>query len=400
MSDQCAEMSNQSAEMSNQSAEMSNQSAKMSDQGACVMPNRDGDDNLEAVDSRGREVEQRPADANDNLEVVGSRGRKVKQRPTYHDSGSFSDSSREDYKLVHARIIALRHDEPSRYLGFQADDPDSWRLSSTLGDFSASQLLPIVRDPNATGVLSLPYFSPVGPMVWKGIKMALTNPTPWANERLDDQRTVVVKNLIVLYQLANAMQDCLSREDRTPGRIQAGLVWKAIQLLWNVCAEDTAPGSTAYLTYQMYNSLRETRQLEIEDRLVHMDAAAVAAEAEGDKERNGQLHLLLALVDEAKRFERAGGVEYGISGGSFPRHLSMRMSTFDALLVYNKKKLFEDMWAAAAGPKDWNCASPRPPPSWHTHAIVPLLVADLSCQPTGRNTRKSSPTIAERPPGP
>ncbi len=188
--------------------------------------------------------------------------------------------------------------------------------------------------------LSLPHFAPIDIFVGPEVVEALRSRT-WSRKR-DDDKTVLTKNLIALYQLINSLQDCYPDNDDVA---ETREFWDHVQKLWCVdAAQDWLLAiknqlNVALTVVNTFNQRRERYQLAVEDR---MDKA---------REPEGPLiPLLLQLIHENMRFARTRK----------PAHVMPRLSMVEVLDIRTKawativqdvggcrKKLFEEMWASS-----------------------------------------------------
>jgi len=195
--------------------------------------------------------------------------------------------------------------------------------------------------------LSIPFFARIDlDGVDVDLLSGLRSRDHWAS-RDDSDEQAVVKNLIVLFQIINSVQDCWPgiqpvecAYTETVNRAEALSVWITIQRAWRVChwidSLSTKPrDNVAREAWKLFSQAREEQQSRVEDRLLVVDEPT-----------DPLVLFLLRLIHEDQRFRRTRVPTYR-STVHFDQNLyrlAWRWSTFDMVAKKAFKSLFDKMW--------------------------------------------------------
>lgn len=183
--------------------------------------------------------------------------------------------------------------------------------------------------------LALPRFTLVAGAVPTEVARCLSTRTLWGDSE-DSETTVVVKNLVVLFQLVNHYQDCWPQSDDDTGT-GARFLWGEIYRSWTG-NNHTGGTNIAELAVGIFTHARYVYLLEVESHVDHIMEPACPLFA-----------LLLKLVQEAMSFGKTGKPAHSLlPQGSLSARRVHRAITFNRLVQRDRDSLFAHMWPAVS----------------------------------------------------
>ena len=197
------------------------------------------------------------------------------------------------------------------------------------------------RDKKLIKALSVPYFRPFrqADLQDDRVVQALMNRSRWTSPA-DDEETVVLKNLIVLFQLTNSMEQCLTDERTADERART---WALISNLWYVTAY-VVP-DMAVLPWVGPNAAQRAVALFARMR---NDAQLIWEDKRGRRmPQDPLLFLLLELLDEYQRFTFQRSPWPFVSDMDFEGLLHIRPGQFEE--VVRDGSLFSKIWPLFEG---------------------------------------------------